>query len=96
MQTLGRPARGPRAFTVLGSHNVPEAVAVAGRGAARPVARNATALVAEAAAPSTASAISSGLPEGVPVGLAVAGGVALAAYGLKQARAPCAACCARR
>ena len=52
----------------------------------RPARAAAARSLAEAAAPSTASAISSGLPEGVPVGLAVAGGVALAAYGLKQVR----------
>lgn len=49
------------------------------------MARNTTAALAEASAP-VAAASSSGLPEGLPVGLAVAGGVALAAYGIKQVR----------
>jgi hypothetical protein len=67
------------------SSNVPESVLHV---AHRPVARtvNATATIAEAATPATAAASSSGLPGGLPVGLAVAGGVALAAYGLKQVR----------
>lgn len=68
------------------SINVPEPMVTVQQRSVR-VARNTTAAIAEAASPAAAT---SALPGGLPVGLAVAGGVALAAYGLKQVRCPAA------
>lgn len=74
-----RPLRGFR----CNASGVPEPIANAVQRPARAVARNSVATIAEAAAPA-AAASTSGLPDGLPVGLAVAGGVALAAMGLKH------------
>lgn len=74
-----RQLRGPQAVR-CSSSNVPEPTVTVQHRHSR-VARNTTAVIAEAASPAATTA---GLPSGLPVGLAVAGGVALAAYGLKQ------------